>query len=88
MLTRRIARRKLGLPHLWDSYRRWFVPKDLQYVQYSLFVPIIEKGSRISIINYFGNDGPLGFMEMENDEDDEVGSFKCTMPSLSLIFSL
>ncbi|GAA5950730.1 hypothetical protein JCM21900_000496 [Sporobolomyces salmonicolor] len=27
--------------------------------------------SRISLINYFGNDSPLGFLELENDEDDE-----------------
>ncbi|GAA6060932.1 hypothetical protein JCM10212_003840 [Sporobolomyces blumeae] len=33
----------------------------------------IESGkmSRISIINYFGNDGPLGFLELENEEDEE-----------------
>ena len=28
--------------------------------------------SRISLINYFGNDGPLGFLEMENAESEEV----------------
>ncbi|KAM0753058.1 glycoside hydrolase [Meredithblackwellia eburnea MCA 4105] len=30
-----------------------------------------QKGARISFINYFGNDGPLGFLEMENEEDEE-----------------
>lgn len=33
---------------------------------------VTAKGARISLINYFGNDGPLGFMEMLNDEDEEV----------------
>jgi hypothetical protein len=28
--------------------------------------------SRISLINYFGNDGPLGFLELENAEEEEV----------------
>lgn len=34
--------------------------------------PIIEaQGARISLINYFGNDGPLGYLELQNEEDDE-----------------
>ncbi|GAA5835928.1 hypothetical protein JCM5353_003090 [Sporobolomyces roseus] len=30
-----------------------------------------DQMSRISLINYFGNDGPLGFLEMENAESEE-----------------
>lgn len=28
--------------------------------------------SRISLINYFGNDGALGYLEMLNDENEDV----------------
>lgn len=32
------------------------------------------KLSRISLINYFGNDAPLSYLELENEEDSNVCS--------------
>ncbi|KAI5478238.1 mannosyl-oligosaccharide glucosidase, glycoside hydrolase family 63 protein [Pseudohyphozyma bogoriensis] len=29
------------------------------------------KGSRVTLVNYFGNDGPLGYLELDNEEDEE-----------------
>ena len=33
---------------------------------------LLDQMSRISLINYFGNDGPLGFLELENADEEEV----------------
>lgn len=34
-----------------------------------------EHLSRVSLINYFGNDGQTGQLELENEEDEEVSPF-------------
>lgn len=42
-------------------------------LSYADHVPWVALPARISLMQYYGNDGELGHIELEGEEDEEVG---------------
>lgn len=56
--------------------------RDVSVVWMQLtFVVSPDRPSRISLINYFGNDGNLDLMELENEDDEEVRRARSPNPA-------
>lgn len=70
-----LPRRKLGRQDRGTTHSCWFV---LDFASHCHLLGAAhatmtsDQMSRISLINYFGNDGPLGFLELENADEEEV----------------